>query len=117
MASRPLASDVTSKGWDQQSVTDMLLNIMDVVNELQSDHAAFITLTTELKADGSAAFADLTALRAAIVGITAKLDLDGGVTDTNYAATLNPAALTATAIAAANVSTLTNATAITNLRS
>jgi hypothetical protein len=36
---------------------------------------------------------DLAALRAAIVAITAKLDADGGVTDTNYAATTNPAAL------------------------
>lgn len=36
---------------------------------------------------------DLAALRAAIVGITAKLDADVGVTDTNYAATQDPAAL------------------------
>ena len=43
-----------------------------------------------------AILADLTALRAAIVAITAKLDADGGVTDTNYAATTNPAALTIT---------------------
>lgn len=41
--------------------------------------------------------ADITAVRSAVVGITAKLDADGGVTDTNYAATLNPAALTTTA--------------------
>jgi hypothetical protein len=40
--------------------------------------------------------ADLTALRAAVVAITAKLDADGGVTDTNYASTTNPAALTTT---------------------
>lgn len=44
-----------------------------------------------------AVLADLTALRTAITGITAKLDADGGVTDTNYAATKNPAALTTTA--------------------
>lgn len=40
--------------------------------------------------------ADLAALRASIVAITAKLDADGGVTDTNYAATCNPAALNLT---------------------
>lgn len=40
---------------------------------------------------------DLAALRAAIVAITAKLDADGGVTDTNFAATCNPAALGTTA--------------------
>jgi len=36
---------------------------------------------------------DLTAMRAAIVGITAKLDADGGITDTDYAATWDPAVL------------------------
>jgi len=40
---------------------------------------------------------DLAALRAAIVGITAKLDADAGVTDTDYAATWDPAAMTLTA--------------------
>lgn len=38
--------------------------------------------------------ADLTALRAAHLLLTAKLDLDGGVTDVNYASLTNPAALT-----------------------
>ena len=42
--------------------------------------------------------ADITAIRAAVLAITAKLDLDGGVTDTNYAATCNPAALTSDTI-------------------
>lgn len=52
---------------------------------------------------GSAAVrADLAALRAAIVAITAKLDADVGVTDTNYAATTNPAAITAVAFTAIN---------------
>lgn len=36
---------------------------------------------------------DLTALRAAFVALTAKLDLDAGVTDTNYASLTNPAVL------------------------
>lgn len=39
---------------------------------------------------------DLANLRAAVVAITAKLDADAGVTDTNYAATTNPAALNLT---------------------
>lgn len=38
--------------------------------------------------------ADITAIRASILLITAKLDADAGVTDTNYASTTNPAALT-----------------------
>lgn len=37
---------------------------------------------------------DVTALRAAVLAITAKLDADAGVTDGNYASTCNPAALT-----------------------
>lgn len=40
---------------------------------------------------------DVTALRTSIVGITAKLDADAGVTDTDYASTHDPAALTTTA--------------------
>ncbi|MGE0383417.1 MAG: hypothetical protein AB7N65_14205 [Vicinamibacterales bacterium] len=44
----------------------------------------------------NAVLADLTALRTAVTAITAKLDADAGVTDTNYAATCNPAALTTT---------------------
>lgn len=45
----------------------------------------------------SALLADITAVRAAVLAITAKLDADAGVTDTNYAATCNPAALTTVA--------------------
>lgn len=36
---------------------------------------------------------DLAVLRAAIVGVNAKLDADAGVTDTNYTATWTPATL------------------------
>lgn len=39
---------------------------------------------------------DLVALRTSITGITAKLDADAGVTDTNYAALHNPPALRTT---------------------
>jgi hypothetical protein len=48
----------------------------------------------ELKRVISAVLADSTALRASIVGITAQLDTDGGVTETDYAASFDPAALT-----------------------
>ena len=37
---------------------------------------------------------DLAALRTSFVTLTAKLDLDAGVTDTNYASLCNPAAMT-----------------------
>ncbi len=42
----------------------------------------------------AALLADITALRAAIVAITAKLDADAGVTDADYATSCNPAGLT-----------------------
>lgn len=38
--------------------------------------------------------ADNAALRASFAALTAKLDADAGVTDTNYAATTNPPAAT-----------------------
>lgn len=41
----------------------------------------------------SAVADDLAALRASVVAVTAKLDLDATVTDTNYAALCNPPAL------------------------
>ena len=41
--------------------------------------------------------ADLVAIRASMAGLLAKLDLDGTVTDTNYAALWAPAASTFTA--------------------
>ena len=36
---------------------------------------------------------DFAALRTAFIALLAKLDADGGVSDTNYASTLTPAAL------------------------
>lgn len=51
-------------------------------------------LTLEEKKLLLAVQADLAAMRTAIVAVTAKLDADAGVTDTNYGATCNPAALT-----------------------
>ena len=39
---------------------------------------------------------DLAALRASVVALTAKLDLDATVTDANYASLCNPAALSTT---------------------
>ncbi len=38
--------------------------------------------------------ADVTAIRTGLVGVTAQLDADGGVTDTDYAADNDPAAIT-----------------------
>jgi len=111
-----LPDDITANGVSQGSLFNLLSNIVDLVNELQSDHATYKTLTDELKTDGSAVFADLTAIRAAFVALTAKMDADfADVTNasTDYAASVDPAALTATAIAASGPAALTNSTALT----
>lgn len=42
----------------------------------------------------NAVLTDMTAVRTAIIGITAKLDADIGINDTDYAALHDPAALT-----------------------
>lgn len=86
-----LNNDITEVGVDQGDLVKLLGNLRDVVNELQADHATLL--------------ADVTAIRASVVGITAQLDADGGVTDTDYAANNDPAALT--------TASLTNSTAIT----
>ena len=88
---RPLPSDVVVSGIDQPSLVTMLLNIMDLVNELQADHATF---------------------QLAVDGIVAKLDADAGITDTDYEAVHGVGGS-----GAALPATLTNSTAITNKRS
>jgi hypothetical protein len=89
MATRTLLSNITENGVNQGDLVKLLNNIVDAINEINTD--------------GDAYFADITALRAAVVAITAKLDADGGVTDTNYAATCNPAAVTSTAVSASTL--------------
>jgi len=56
--------------------------------------ATSITTLSQVPAALTAIRADLTAIRAAYVGLLAKLDLDAGVTDTNYASSAAVAALT-----------------------
>lgn len=145
-----LSGDITGNGLNQGDLVKLLGNIRDNLNELTTDHATFKTsvdaietlieelhddhatfktVVDELKTDYTALLADVTAIRTKLVATHAKLDLDGGVTDTNYAATNDPAALTATAITASSPATLTaakpasapaaltNATAITLNRS
>lgn len=89
---------------DNAQVTD-LTALIAAVNELIADAA---TNRTELLALNT----DIDNLRAAIVGITAKLDADGGVTDTNYASTLDPVAVTSGSPAAALTATTITATAV-----
>jgi hypothetical protein len=107
-----LEQDITGSGLNQGDLVKLLTNIKDVVNEIQADHATVKTFIDELKLDFDRSVTDLGVLRTAITTLTAKLDLDATVTDSNYAATCNPAAITATTIAATAVATLTNSTAL-----
>ena len=87
----PLETTITRTGVQQSDLVKFMENVRDVVNELQTDHATLL--------------ADVTAIRTAVTGITAQLDADAGVTDTDYASNNDPAALTTSA--------LTNSTALT----
>lgn len=68
---------------------------------LVSVQADLAVLRAAVVASNTKQDTDIAAQRTAILAITAKLDADGGVTDTNYAATCNPAALTASPAPAA----------------
>jgi hypothetical protein len=74
-------SDITKLGISQTALFQFLSNIVTVVNELRTDHATFKTVVDELVTD----VGTIATFQAAL---TAKLDADSGITDTNYAATL-----------------------------
>ena len=65
-----------------QSITQRLANVPDRLT------------VAEIRPLLNAILADNTAMRAAFVALTAKLDLDAGVSGTDYAALTNPAAHT-----------------------
>jgi len=90
-SNRPLVGDVTVTGLDQKSLYSLLANTVDLVNELQTDHATF---------------------QLAVDAIVQKLDADSGITDTNYEA-LHGVGGSGAALPA----TLSNSTALTLLRS
>ena len=81
-----------------------------LVNELRTDHATNKTMTDELHVD-----VDLNG--AALEAILAKLDADGGITDTNYVAlhgrSGSGVSIQAAAITATDVATITAAAAST----
>ncbi len=76
----------------QDLVTD-LNALKDLANDLKAKYNAAVTLINELKTDHNA--------------LLAKLDLDAGVTDTNYAALHTTSAADAAVTAVANVTPLT----------
>jgi len=80
-------SELTGNGMNQGDIYVLMSNIVDLVNEIQTDHATMIL---------------------ALDGILAKLDADAGITDTDYAAVHGTAGS-----GAAIPATLTNITALT----
>lgn len=81
------------------AITDTNVSQVDLVEYLENVK----TLANELKTDYAALLADVTEIRTKLIATHAKLDADAGVTDTNYGTANNPAALTATSIAAADL--------------
>lgn len=84
-----LKSSITENGVSQGDLVRFLENVVTLVNELKTDYTALR--------------ADVTAIRTAVTGITAQLDADDGVTDTDYAASNDPDALTSTAVTASDL--------------
>ena len=65
MATAALVNELSATGMSQGDLWQAIENLVNVVNELQTDHATF---------------------QLAVDGITQKLDGDAGITDTNYEA-------------------------------
>lgn len=127
-----LQADITESGLNQGDLVKLLNNIVLAINELVDDHATNKTFTDELKVDLTALIADVTALRTPVAALVtdmatrisdhntlrAKLNLDAGVTDADYAAATAitaaaPAALTVTSVASSGAATLANAADLT----
>lgn len=100
-------------------------DLITLTDELHDDHATNETamssvgvLVTEIQTEYDKMVTDVGAIHTAVTAITAKLDADAGVTDTDYASTCDPAATTAVATtnpaptAGAPTLTATKATAL-----
>lgn len=118
-SNRQLPGDVIITGWDQKSVVSMLLNIMDLLNEIQTDHG---TMRTEVIAIGTT-LADYKAIHDAHThecpgssfAASRCSTPDTGAAENSLAAS---AASAFTDTSGSSVpAALTNSTAITNLRS
>lgn len=102
-----LTAPISETGIDQRNLVTWMRNVTAVLNELVADHATNKTFTDELKTDLTALIADVTAIRSSFNTAMTKLNADGGVTDTDYAAA---AALTVTSVASSGAATLTETT-------
>ena len=140
-----LPSDITDGGINQNSLVTFLQNVVDLINELQTDHATskttvdeLVTLTTELRADHATFITEQTAIGTTLADYKAIYDAHTHLADGN-AATVSlpdtdsptgspgtasafsdtsgspPATITAS-VATAGPATLTNSTALTLLK-
>ncbi len=106
-----LKHDLTYTGHNQQALHALLVNMKDLCNELKTDFTALKADVTGIRTKVSTAVNDITSCKANHNTLIAKLNADGGVTDTNYATatpkTLTaPATLTVTTISASSLSLL-----------
>lgn len=76
-----LPSDITDSGINQDSLVTFLQNVVDLVNEMQTDHATnkttideLVTLTTELRTDHATFITEQTALGTTVGDIKAIYD-------------------------------------------
>jgi hypothetical protein len=70
MSGLPLPSDITVTGLEQASLVKLLTNIVEVVNELQTDHATFKTVVTDNKTAVNAIITAAATNIAAVAAVT-----------------------------------------------
>lgn len=80
----------------EQILNDIAADIKEIYTKVTAGRADIVDHRTK----HAALAADVLEIHTKLKAVNAKLDLDAGVTDTNYAATLNPADLTVTALSA-----------------
>ncbi|MDP3939166.1 MAG: hypothetical protein Q8R92_13660 [Deltaproteobacteria bacterium] len=69
-SNRPLPGDLTVTGMDQASMYAWMANVTDLVNELQTDHAANKLVVDELATDHATTKATVDAARTAIIELS-----------------------------------------------
>jgi hypothetical protein len=99
----------SSIGLDQDQLVEVIIRLCVAVEELIDDHATQVTFDTEVKAD----IGTIATFQAAL---TAKLDADAGVNDTDYASSLTEVvAMTASPIATLTAPDPTSSNSLTDL--
>lgn len=100
-----LPHGITATGINDEDLYNLLVNIVALVNEVKLDYTALRVDVGAVRTQTIALVADMASRISNHNTLATKLNADGGVTDTNYAAAtaitaVDPAALTSTTIAA-----------------